>query len=78
MPKTNDVHVSGSRQNGYRVTINGETVETASTQGEAEAVGRLIALLYQSELFIHRAQGASRGQIRERNTFGPDPCPPHG
>lgn len=78
MPKNKDAHVSGNRSDGYRVTVNGQTVARTSTQAHAQQIGRTIAQGNQSELYIHRAQGEGRGQIRERNTYGSDPFPPEG
>jgi hypothetical protein len=42
------------------------------TQKEAISIGRERARSEKSELFIHGADG----RIRERNSFGSDPCPP--
>lgn len=44
------------------------------TQREAIQIGRQQAINSGSELFIH----GRNGQIRERNTYGPDSCPPTG
>lgn len=44
------------------------------TQEEAMLAARNIAINQQSELIIHRPNG----QIRERNSYGNDPCPPKG
>ncbi len=79
MPSKKDAHVSGNRSEGYRVTVNGKPVATAPTQAEAIDKGRDIARANQTELYVHRAQGSGRGQIRERDTEGPnDPFPPPG
>ena len=79
MPNKNDVHVSGSRTDGYKATVNGKPVASASTQAAAIDIGRIIAQNNQTELFIHRTQGQGRGQIRARDTEGPnDPFPPRG
>jgi len=43
-----------------------------STQAEAIDAGRQIAQNQQSELFIHNRHG----QIRDRDSYGNDPCPP--
>jgi hypothetical protein len=45
-----------------------------STQREAIQVAKTIAKNQGSELFIHN----KHGQIRERNSYGNDPCPPKG
>lgn len=78
MPGKKDAHVSGSRSDGYKVTVNGKTVAKAETQAKATEIGRDIAKGNQSELFIHRAQGEGRGQIRDRDSFGNEPFPPEG
>ncbi len=43
-----------------------------STQEQAVSEGRQIARNNQSELLIH----GRNGQIRARDSFGSDPCPP--
>ncbi len=79
MPSKKDVHVSGNRTEKYHVTVNRREVATAPTQSEAIEKARQIAHFNQSELYVHRAQGEGRGQIRERDTEGPnDPFPPPG
>jgi len=78
MPSKKDAHVSGNRSEGYKVTVGGKTVARAETQAKATDIGRNIAQQNTSELFVHRAQGEGRGQIRERDSFGNDPCPPKG
>ena len=45
-----------------------------STQREAIQVAKTIAKNQGSEMFIHNRYG----QIRERNSYGNDPCPPKG
>lgn len=45
-----------------------------TTQSAAIGAARTIAQNQKSEMFIH----AKNGQIRERNTYGPDQCPPIG
>jgi hypothetical protein len=42
------------------------------TQSEAIQSGRQIAQREELELFIHRPNG----QIRDRDSYGNDPCPP--
>jgi hypothetical protein len=44
------------------------------TQQQAIDFARQTAMNQQSEMFIHNQQG----QIRERNSYGNDPCPPQG
>ena len=52
----------------------GKATIITSTQREAIQVARTIAKNQGSELFIHNRHG----QIRERNSYGNDPCPPKG
>lgn len=54
----------------------GNTKYTAitGTQSEAIDIARDIAQNQNSELLIHNRQG----QIREKNTYGPDQNPPKG
>ena len=47
------------------------TIVTA-TQVEAFKIGRNIAINQQSELIIH----GKDGKIRDKDSFGNDPCPP--
>ncbi len=44
------------------------------TQKEAREVAREAAINQGSELIVH----GRNGQIRERNSYGPDPYPPKG
>ena len=46
--------------------------EIFNTQREAIEYGRIVAQNQASELFIHRPNG----QIRDRDSYGKDPCPP--
>jgi hypothetical protein len=63
---------------GENWAVRGEGNERATsvhnTQAEAAEAARQIAMNQQSELLIH----GRNGQIRERNSFGNDPCPPKG
>ena len=43
-----------------------------STQGDAIGRAREIAIRQRSEVVTHRPNG----QIRDRDSYGPDPCPP--
>ncbi|MDR1610154.1 MAG: DUF2188 domain-containing protein [Candidatus Symbiothrix sp.] len=43
-----------------------------STQREAIRYGTQLSRTERTELFIHR----ENGMIRERNSYGNDPCPP--
>jgi hypothetical protein len=45
-----------------------------TTQAGAIDAAKQIAANQQSEMLIH----GRNGQIRERNTYGNDPCPPRG
>ena len=47
---------------------------THSTQDEAIAAARKIAINQKTELYIHGRDG----RIRERNSYGNDPHPPRG
>lgn len=44
------------------------------TQHQAIDFARQTAMNQKSEMLIHNQQG----QIRERNSYGNDPCPPQG
>ncbi len=44
------------------------------TRSEATDAARQIATNQRSEVLIH----GRNGQIRERNSYGNDPCPPKG
>lgn len=44
------------------------------TQRSAISAARETAIRQKSEMFVH----GRNGQIRERNTYGPDPYPPEG
>ena len=54
------------RENSERATKN------FSTQKEAISYARSIAINQQSELVIH----GRNGQIRDKDSYGNDPCPP--
>ena len=72
MSKKN-VHVVPSG-NGWAVKQEGKATPVSNhrTQGAAEDAGRQIAKSNESELVIHRPNG----QIRDKDSFGNDPCPP--
>ena len=53
---------------------NQKVTKIVSTQKEAIDLARNIAINQGSELFIHRPNG----HIRDRNSYGNDPCPPQG
>lgn len=62
-------HDNGWAVKGERTTK--PTVVT-KTQAEAETIAREIARNNKSEIFIH----GKNGRIRERDSYGNDPCPP--
>lgn len=61
---------------GWAVRASGASRVTVQTETQREAIriGQQIAENQRGELFIHGRDG----QIRERNTYGNDPCPPRG
>lgn len=61
---------------GWAVKAAGATNPTKvlGTQRAAIETARGIAVNQGSEMFVH----GRNGQIRERNTYGPDNCPPKG
>lgn len=72
MPRK-DVHVV-PHSDGWAVKRPGADRASSvhDTQAGAIDAGRDLAKAAQSELFIH----GRNGQIRDRDSFGPDPCPP--
>lgn len=75
MSKGKDQHIVPHSE-GWAVQPEGASKPTQvfTTQQEAIARGREIAINQQSELLIHNREG----QIRERNSYGNDPHPPKG
>jgi NTP pyrophosphatase (non-canonical NTP hydrolase) len=63
-------------ENGWAVkgATNSKATKVTKTQSEAIEVAKEIAQNQKSEMFIH----GRNGQIRERNTYGPDKFPPKG
>lgn len=57
---------------GWVNEINGRTVSSHRTQGNAVDRGRNIAQEQRAEHVIHRPNG----QIRDSNSYGNDPNPP--
>jgi len=53
---------------------NSRATKLFGTQADAIEYAKTIAKNQQSELFIHK----TNGEIRERNTYGKDHCPPKG
>lgn len=72
MAKKN-VHVVPSG-NKWDVKVEGSKTPISShrTQGNAEDAGRRVARQNESELITHRPNG----QIRDKDSYGKDPCPP--
>lgn len=67
-------HVTPHPNGGWQVKGAGNekaTVKT-STQKEAISIARNIAINQKSEVVIHRPNG----QIRDKDSYGNDPCPP--
>lgn len=58
---------------GIRGEGNKRLTSIHATQAEAISAARDIAKNQHSELFIHNRHG----QIRDRDSYGNDPCPPH-
>ncbi len=61
---------------GWAVRAEGNERATSvhRTQSVATEAARQIATNQRSEVLIH----GRNGQIRERNSYGNDPCPPKG
>lgn len=74
MPKKNQ-HVV-PHNNGWAVRGAGNSRLTSEHATQAKAIERAreIARNRQSEMLVH----GRNGQIRERDSFGNDPCPPQG
>jgi hypothetical protein len=53
---------------------NEKPTKVTQTKKEAIAIGKDIAKNQKSELIIH----GQDGKIQEKNTYGPDHCPPNG
>lgn len=72
MAKKN-VHVVPSGR-GWAVKTEGtqKPLSNHRTQQTASGAGRKVAQQNQSELVIHRPNG----QIRDKDSYGNDPCPP--
>lgn len=69
-------HVTKHPSGGWQVKGAGNSRATArtSTQKEAIAVAKSIAIKQKSEVVIH----GTNGQIRAKDSYGNDPCPPKG
>ena len=53
---------------------NEKVTKVLDTQQQAIQAARQISINQQSEMLVH----GRNGQIRERNTYGEDKCPPKG
>ncbi len=64
------------RPDGWAVRGENNSRDTSHhrTQEEARQAARKIAKNQQSEVVIHRPNG----QIRDKDSYGNDPCPPKG
>ena len=69
-------HVTRHSAGGWQVkgADNSRATVRTSTQKEAIAVARSIAINQKSEVVIH----GTNGQIRAKDSYGNDPCPPKG
>lgn len=69
-----NVHVTPHPGGGWQVKSAGnqKATKVTSTQGEAIERAKPIAQNNRSELVIHRPNG----QIRDKDSYGNDPCPP--
>lgn len=69
-------HVTPHPQGGWQVKSEGNQRATArtSTQAEAKAIARELAIKNKSEMIVH----GTNGRIREKNSYGNDPYPPKG
>ena len=69
-------HVTKHPSGGWQVKGAGNTRATvrSSTQKEAIAAARSIAIKSQSEVVIH----GTDGRIRAKDSYGNDPYPPKG
>lgn len=64
--------VPSGDQWGVRGEGNSRLTSTHQTQQSAISRAREIAIKQQSEVVIHRPNG----QIRDKDSYGSDPCPP--
>jgi len=67
-------HVVPNPNGGWNVKRGGATRATESFETQSEAIKKAIKISKNqgSELYIHRKDGT----IREKNSYGKDPCPP--
>lgn len=71
--KKNQHVVPHNGQWAVRGEGNQRVTSNHNTQAEAIASARGIAMNQQSEVVIHRPDG----RIRDKDSYGNDPCPPH-
>ncbi len=74
MSKKNQHVVPHGKEWAVKGGRNSKATYITDTQSEAIDLAKEIAQNQKSELLIHNRHG----QIRERNTYGPDPNPPKG
>ena len=69
-------HVTPHPDGGWQVKAAGASRATVRTDTQAQAInyGKQVAINQNAELFIHN----TKGQIRDRNSYGNDPYPPRG
>lgn len=69
-----DYHVVPKQGGGWTVRQSGSksTLGSFRTQADASSVARTLAQMSGSERVIHRPNG----QIRQKDSYGNDPCPP--
>lgn len=67
-------HVVHNPDGGWKVKSGGATRASKIFEKQSDAIehARTIARNSQAELFVHGRDGT----IRERNSYGKDPCPP--
>lgn len=75
MAKGKNVHVVPHDGDwAVKLAGNQKATKVVETQKEAIKIAREISINQESELLIH----GKNGQIRERDSHGPDSCPPQG
>lgn len=76
MYKNNNQHVTPHPDGGWQVKGAGNSRATVRTETQSDAIkiARDIAINNNSEVVIHGRDG----RIREKNSYGNDPCPPKG
>lgn len=68
-----NVHtVPNGRGSGWDNKVDGTVTSSHRTQAAAAEAGRRQAMRTETEHVIH----GRNGQIREKNSYGPDPLPP--